>query len=150
MDADQADVDALVARMHITDTMLAYTRAGDSGRVDDFAATFAPDGVLEVKDRINRGHVQIAQFVRDTGEIFRIDPEYLPARHHVTSLWVELTGADEARGGAYFALVAANGLDHWGVYRDRFVRIDGRWYFAHRRVRVEGARAGSPVSSSVE
>jgi hypothetical protein len=130
--------------------MFAYTRAGDSGRVDDFVACFAPDGVLEVKDRTNRGYVEIAQFVRDIGQIFRGDPGYLPARHHLASLWVELTGAEQARGGAYFALVAANGLDHWGVYRDRFVKIDGQWCFAHRRVTVDGARAGSPVLSSVE
>ncbi|HEX6657672.1 MAG TPA: hypothetical protein VF065_06300, partial [Ilumatobacter sp.] len=59
-------------------------------------------------------------------------------------------GPDEARGGAYFALVAADGLDHWGVYRDRFVKIDGRWHFAHRRVKVEGARPGSPEAAMVE
>ena len=110
----------------------------------------APDGVLEVKGRVNRGHDEIAAFVREVGQLFSADRAFLPARHHVASIWVELTGAGEGHGGAYFSLVAANGLDHWGVYRDRFVRLDGRWLFAHRRVTTEGARPGSPVAHLVD
>lgn len=143
-------LDEIVARAAIADLMTTYARAGDSGRVEDFVACFAPHGVLEVKGRVNRGHAEITEFVRDVGQLFSADQLFLPARHHLASIWSELTGEDEARGGAYFALVAATGVDHWGVYRDRLVRIDGQWRFAHRRVRTEGARDGSPVSHLVE
>jgi hypothetical protein len=34
------------------------------------------------------------------------------------------------------------GLDHWGRYTDRFVRVDGTWLFAQRSVRVDGATPG--------
>jgi hypothetical protein len=39
--------------------------------------------------------------------------------------------------------VTDRGVDHWGRYRDRYVRSAGAWRFAERRVRVEGVAAGS-------
>jgi hypothetical protein len=35
------------------------------------------------------------------------------------------------------------GLDHWGRYLDRYVRIADQWRFAERRVFVDGQREGS-------
>lgn len=143
-------LDELIARTAITDVMLLYTRAGDAGSVDDFTSCFSPDGVLETHGRSSRGHAEITAFVHDIGALFRQQEGFLPARHHLASMWVERTGADESRGGAYFSLVAASGLDHWGTYSDRFVRRDGRWRFARRTVRIEGARHGSPVAHLCE
>ncbi len=36
-------------------------------------------------------------------------------------------------------MLTLHGLDHWGRYTDRFERVDERWLFAHRAVRVDGA-----------
>jgi hypothetical protein len=144
------EFDDLAARAAIADTIATYCHAGDSGRIDEFLSCFAADGVLETKGRTSRGSTEIAAFVREIGVAFSSDPAFLPARHHVASVWVRLLSPDEALAGAYFALFAANGLDHWGTYRDRFVLTKGRWCFAHRRVRLEGARDGSPVGWLVE
>jgi SnoaL-like domain len=138
------------ARLAIADLVMAYTRAGDTGRIDEFVDCFAADGVLEVKGRAHLGHDAIASFVGDVGARFTGRSGFLPARHHVASAWCELGNDGTARGGAYFTLMAADGPDHWGVYRDRYVLVDGRWRFAHRCVRTEGARAGSPVADLVE
>jgi hypothetical protein len=144
------NIDDLMARAAILQTIAAYTRAGDTGRVEDLVACFAPDGVLETAGRVSRGPDQIRAFVSEVGEMFAADSAFLPARHHVASVWIELERKDRARAGAYFTLVAANGVDHWGTYRDGLVRVAGRWCFARRRVRIEGAREGSPVATMVE
>ncbi len=143
------NIEELAARAAISDTMAAYTRAGDTGRVDDLVACFAPDGALEAAGRINRGPAEIRAFVRQVGEIFSARAGFLPARHHVASVWIEIRDVETARAGAYFALVAADGVDHWGTYRDDLVLVEGAWRFAHRRVKIDGARPGSPVAYMV-
>src|SRR4029453_476001 len=67
-------------------------------------------------------------------------------RHRVTTFSIEGTGADAASGTAYFLVVTDGGPDHWGLYRDRYVRVDGAWRFAERRVRVEGVGADSAAA----
>lgn len=39
----------LVARERIRDTLARYNWSGDAGRLDDLAATFCADGVLEIR-----------------------------------------------------------------------------------------------------
>ena len=49
------------------------------------------------------------------------------------------------------AVLTDRGLDHWGRYVDEFIRVDGEWRIAHRRVSVDGRRPDSPFSEpSVE
>ena len=43
--------------------------------------------------------------------------------------------------------VTERGPDHWGHYRDRLVRRDGRWLFAERHVRVDGRSPGSRLAA---
>lgn len=59
-------------------------------------------------------------------------------RHHATGASIELDH-DHATAKSYFLVVSAQGIDHWGVYRDIITRVDGVWKFAERLVQVEGA-----------
>src|ERR1700742_3575755 len=61
----------LVAREQIRDTLARYNWAGDGGRVDDLAATFCLDGVLEIRGvRSLRGRSEIAGFLSGvTGDL---------------------------------------------------------------------------------
>ena len=67
---------------------------------------------------------------------FRSDPSIVG--HTIT-----IDGPDAAHGAAYFFVVTERGPDHWGRYRDLYVRRDGRWLFASRKVRVDGVAPGS-------
>src|SRR5262249_43867324 len=50
----------------------------------------------------------------------------------------------DACGFAYFVVLTARGLDHWGRYDDRYTTASGgRWLFASRRVRLDGWTEGS-------
>ena len=64
----------------------------------------------------------------------------------MSSLLIELTGVDTATASSYFATYTEIGLDHWGRYQDRLVRLDAAWLLAHRKVRVDGASPGSRMA----
>jgi uncharacterized protein (TIGR02246 family) len=134
----------LAAREAIRDLVAGYAHAADSGRFDDVAGLFAADGVLETPDRVeHRGREAIRAFLGGAGAALA-DATAVPLiRHHVSSLRLAVTGPDDATGAAYFLVVTQRGPDHWGRYRDRYVRRDDRWLFAHRRVRLDGWAPGS-------
>jgi len=149
MPADPASA-LLQAREAIRDTLAAYTWCGDNGDIDGFVATFAPDGVLEIKDQARyEGRAALQAGVRSG---FGAPPERAAAMraagrlsHHVSSLRIELADLAQARAWSYYAVIGAGGLDHWGRYTDVLVPIGGRWLFKSRRVSIDGAAAGSVV-----
>jgi hypothetical protein len=80
-------------------------------------------------------------------EMFRTSPSFGGrVRHHVTPVSVEFTAPTEARATSYFLTMGRTGPDHWGLYRDELVAVDGRWLFARRVVTVEGHSAESPAA----
>lgn len=143
----------LAAREAIRDTIAAYAHFADSGRFADLASLFAPDGVLEIGGGPRlEGRGAIVGFLggvksdlaAGSGPVVSPRGGGAPGiliRHHVSSLTIEMKGADEAEAASYFLVLTAAGPDHWGRYRDRFRRIEGRWLFAHRRVTVDARRA---------
>jgi hypothetical protein len=58
-----------------------------------------------------------------------------------------LSCADAVAATSYSFAITDIGPDHWGSYRDRFRRVDNRWLFAHRSVRVDGYAPGSRFRS---
>jgi uncharacterized protein (TIGR02246 family) len=134
----------VAAREAIRDLVATYAHAGDTGRFDDLCALFAPDGVLELDDgRVCAGRDALREFLASTSDSLHAGAERPFIRHHVSSLQVTLDDPERAHGASYFFVVTQRGPDHWGRYRDRYVCEDGRWRFAHRRVRVDGRAPGS-------
>lgn len=133
-------MDDLVAHHALTALVHRYTHAGDTGRFDDLVACFTPDGTLTVDDRPPcAGRDAIRAFLRGTGDAAVTAPRM---RHHLTTMSFTLEGDDTATGTAYFQVTTERGLDHWGRYRDRYVRTPEGWRFAARHVRVDGVTPG--------
>jgi hypothetical protein len=139
-------VDELIARESIRELAAAYAHAADGGRFDAMVALFTPDGSLQVDDREPLvGPEAIRGFAGGTQQSVRTTANTTRGyiRHNVTSHTITIDGPDTAHGAAYFFVVTERGPDHWGRYRDTYVRRDGHWLFATRKVRVDGVAPGS-------
>lgn len=111
-----------------------YNIAGDRARIADLAACFAPDGVLEFTGRRGEGREGIVEALTSGTR----NPALTLTRHHLTTMQI-LPGEDEdsATGRLYFFVVTNAGIDHSGVYVDRYRRSGGEWLIAHRQVRID-------------
>jgi SnoaL-like domain len=133
-------LEELSAREDIRHLIAAYNHAGDSFRIDDLAALFAPDGELEVYGlQTARGREEIVAML--SGVKMERPPGYAKfyVRHFVANVLIDQVTETTANAACYFSVINPGGLDHWGRYRDRFVRQDGQWYFAHRLAREDGS-----------
>jgi uncharacterized protein (TIGR02246 family) len=143
------DLAEVVAREEIRDVIARYSHAGDRGRLDDLVACFAEDGVMELEGLAPlRGRDAIRRHLAGVVEDLAAATTRATLRHHVSSIRIERTAADEATARAYFAVYTEIGLDHWGRYDDRFARTDAGWAIARRRVRVDGAAADSRMTAA--
>ena len=132
----------LSARECIRDTVARYNHAGDAGRYEDMIACFADDGVLAVVGGAShRGHAELKTFLSGVGET--ATPGFTSLRHCVTNLLIDVESPDAASGRSYFQVLTDIGLDHWGRYRDRFVRTADLWLLVHRSVKTDGYAPGS-------
>ncbi len=131
-----------MAREAIRDLVARYNAHGDAGRFDAMLELFCEDAVLEVPGERLQGRAAIrAMFER----VARRTGKGAPARfvrHFTATQVIDVHGPEEAQGRCYYAVVTDRGLDHWGVYRDRYRRTEDRWRFALRRVSVDAAVPG--------
>ena len=134
----------LVAREQVRDTLAAYNHSGDRFLLDDLAACFTVDGVLESKgDWAAHGRAEIVKMLSGVGAKEPGDGAATAARrpahvrHFVTNVRFEEVTAERIRTAAYFAVITNAGLDHWGRYRDVLVPAEGRWLISHRVVRTD-------------
>jgi SnoaL-like domain len=148
------DVAELIARESIRDLVARYNASGDSGRFDQLLDLFWDDAVMEVPGAGTfAGHAEIRAMFTGTADRFRDDrassssssePPMPGAagyvRHTLSTLVIDFDDPNHARGYAYFAVIMAHGLDHWGRYFDRYEARAGVWKFAHRRAVGEGRR----------
>lgn len=126
----------IVARESIRETMAAYNYAGDRGRLDDLATTFAPEGALQIGSE--NAVVGPAAIVERLREAVHLDPVPKFVHHHVTGLHFRSTAPDRITSASYFQVLTDAGLDHWGRYTDAFVPVADRWLFSHRRISADG------------
>jgi SnoaL-like domain len=138
----------VAAREGIRDTYAAYTDAGDRYRLDDLAALFAEDGVLEVKGRSSAtGPAEIVAMLGQSSSRSRPPGEPFFVRHFVTNIRFVALEPDRADTTAYFLVMTPSGPDHWGRYRDAFERHDDKWLFSHRLAAVDGSMPNSWFAS---
>ncbi len=139
----------LVARESIRDLVARYNTFGDGGRFGALWPLFTDDAVIEVSDagaavRRYAGIGQIRSVFEGAAAQVAGSAPGGYVRHHLSNHVIDISAADEATGTAYFNVVTAIGLDHWGRYQDRYARGgDGTWRFSHRKVRTDGYAAGS-------
>jgi hypothetical protein len=151
-------LDELIARESIRDLMSRYTMAGDRLRVDEFAAVFTEDGVLESEgvpqsDSFRfEGRTGIRQWLsRWTSDPAAGERTHAASfiRHHLATSQIEILSADDARARTYWTAYTDIGPDHCGLYVDRFRRVNGAWLIAHRRVRLDWRADGSLYTSAI-
>jgi hypothetical protein len=140
------DLDDLLAREGIRDLVARYNSYGDTGRFEPLFELFAEDAVMEIGDvggerTVYEGRENVKRIFAGAQERIRAQaatsgPTYI--RHFTATHQIDLVDADHASGRCYFAVIMDTGLDHWGRYIDRYVRIDGDWRFEHRRVHIDG------------
>lgn len=132
--------DLAADRDAIRDLLARYTYNGDRGRMDELAACFAGDGVLEYPGNRAIGPAAIAEAL--SGGTGTRNPALTFIRHHITNPLIEVKG-DAAIARSYFTVHSDIGPDHSGTYSDRLTRTALGWRFAHRLVRVDWQARGS-------
>jgi hypothetical protein len=139
----------LAAREAIRDLVARYNVAGDAGRVDAMLRLFAADAVVEIEPgRVYRGLVEIRSLFEGAHDASRDAHPIGLLRHFVATHQIDFSERSEARGRCYFAVLTELGLDHWGHYLDRYVRLDGSWMFVARKVVVDAMAPGSWAESA--
>lgn len=156
-------LDEMLAREAIRATMARYNAAGDRLQVDEYAACFTEDGIMESEhtDPADRFRFEGREAIRAWQARWRertLAGEGVHkatfARHHLTTCDIELLGADTARARTYWQAWTDIGPDHAGYYLDTFRKEGDRWLIAHRRVREDWRSPhslfGSAISNSSE
>lgn len=138
------NVAELSAREAIRDLVTRYNSNGDSGRFEEVALLFAPDGVLELPDGSSHQgpDAVLSAFVAVRDRAFP-EGRSRHVHHLVATHQIDLHDDGHASGRAYYQVLTAVGVDHWGRYVDRYRVVDGRWRLAHRRVTVDGSHPAS-------
>ena len=142
-------LDELTARERIRDTIARYSWSGDALRLDDLAATFCEDGVLEVRGTEPiRGRAAIVEFIAGVGRHAEAAPD-VPriVRHSVTNIRFLELEPERALVASYFTVFTGIGLDHHGRYRDTFVPVGDDWLIAHRFVSTDWRSDASTMAS---
>lgn len=131
----------LVAREQVRHTISSYTFGGDRGRLDELAAAFTPDGVLQIgDDDVSTGRAAI---IERLSRVVAMDRHPAHMHHHVSGIHFRSVTQKVIEVASYFLVVTEIGADHWGRYRDTFVPEGDRWLIAHRRVTTDGFAPGS-------
>ena len=120
----------------IRDVLARYNLYGDSGRLDELLELFDERAVLVTDQATYDGQAQIRGLFESV-----VGPAPQLIRHFTATHVVDVDG-DRATSRCYFQVLTSSGLDHWGRYRDELARVDGRWLFTRREVRVDGMTTG--------
>ncbi|MGZ4531614.1 MAG: nuclear transport factor 2 family protein [Mycobacteriaceae bacterium] len=114
----------------------------DLAAADGVIDLFAPDGVLHTPFSRSEGREAIREsWERVAGFDTPADgPKYV--QHHLTSREITRVDATTAYTTVYVQGLTDVGLDHWGLYEDRLVKLSEGWKLAERLVSVTGCVPG--------
>lgn len=120
-----------ITRDDIVCVLTDYAWSLDSTRPDDFAETFAPDGVLDGPTGSFHGAAELASFAADAR---LVDCGW---QHWTNNVRFEQTSETEAISQCYVTVVDIRSepprIVAAGTYFDELVWADGRWRFRSRR-----------------
>jgi len=131
-----------IAREEIRELVARYNQLGDSGRLSSLAELFDEAAVLEVGAARYEGRAAIEAMLGGAAAETRSGAGARLIRHFVATHAIDFAAEDRASGRCYFLVLTDQGLDHWGRYSDTYRREDERWFFAARRVTVDGQIPG--------
>jgi SnoaL-like domain len=141
----------LVARERIRDTLARYNWSGDALRLGELTETFCEDGELELRGAEPvRGRAAIVELLG--GVVAAPDATAQASgvkrivRHNVTNVHFTEVSPQEARVACYFTVFTEIGLDHYGRYRDVFVRVGDDWLIRHRFVSADWSAPESTMA----
>ncbi len=132
-------------RAQIEDLLGRYALAVDFNDAEGYGALFTEDGVLVHGNGREDGRDAIVEFASG----FVPDPEdgVRPSRyqHNITNLVLEVAPDGLSAEGVAEWVQADNAnperrteIGYFGHSEDKYVKIDGRWYFASREIFNEG------------
>ena len=135
----------LEAREQLHELLAAYYRLGDSGRIEEQAALFEPDGVVELHGRGEfAGRDAIVGAYRGLNASHVSDAAVTYIRHFSSNYTLQVASPTEATGEGYWLVLNNRGLASWGRCRDWYRRgTGGEWRFSRRLVRTD-PRFGEP------
>jgi len=128
----------------IVNLMNTYLVALDAGDLDTYANCFAPDAIMYWVGGIEHGraaiHKNLASFGTGRAKLPKDATERPRFIHTLGSQRINFTGPDTAHDvGMWLGFSNRNkdkGFEtaEFGHYEDKYVKIDGRWYFSERRI----------------
>ena len=118
-------MDDVELRTHVgaANLLATYQFLADSGRTRELSQLFMPDAVFVTNTEELIGPAAILDFFSRTAASFT-SADFLPARHHLSSVYIEPRPDGSAATYACFQFIGSAGLDHWGTYRDEVVSTD--------------------------
>lgn len=125
---------ALEDKDAIRELMARYCHALDQCRFADVAALFAPDGEWTTDYGTARGRGEIEALFRSVVPVKGEGPQ---RKHYITNIIISLgNGTAEAVSDYLIVRESENGLMPvmGGTYKDRFVQLDGSWYFGRKEL----------------
>ena len=136
------DADITTARDAIRDLVARYNQLGDTGRIDELVQLFVENATMETPTDVCQGRGGIRALFRSIKERTKRDTPIRRLRHFTATHAIDIDDPNAATGICYYQVLTENGLDHWGVYHDRYIRLNDRWLFAERRVSIDGCTPG--------
>lgn len=133
-------IEEMLAREDIRGLMAKYTVGGDRLDFKLLASVFADDGIMEsgVLNAVGPQDIadKLTQLMSGT-ESSSSARAMTFSRHNLTTSLVNFDSEASASGRSYFLVMSDVGIDHSGVYFDKFIKIDGEWKIKHRRIRID-------------
>ena len=136
-------------RVQILNLTNRYGAVHDFGRPEEYADLFTADGEISVGDgpSIVKGRDALVAQAKSDHERFSGDPgpdgkTSSIMRHLISNAQVTLTGSDSAVGQSYVTTIVQKGdlgpaILSVGRYQDRFVKQNGEWRIAHRKIIID-------------
>ncbi len=131
--------DELIAREQIRHTLASYNKYGDADDADRFATCFTEDAVLTSIGFNVEGRNAIHRWKQGNQALFAGGDDNRQAAfrvHHISSVHIQLLDRDRARVRAPWLVMTDRGLDHSGIYHDKFRRAGDRWLIEKRIIDV--------------